>query len=401
MPANANVPEERKAAVRRRVKPGARPKGEAGPRKGGPSGRSGGVGRYVSAFTVRQSDVTAFLRQFIMLIESGTPILKSLKSLAERGERATRVMVSQIARDVEGGSQLYQAFQRQSRSFDDVFVSLIKASEASGTLVTVLRRVVAYRERRELLRKRVRGGMFYPCILLLACFGVVLFISKFVMPEFEDVFKKLSTGPLPVLTRTFMGFTDFVSKWWWACVLVVIGLVILYKAWWVRDPRRRLDADRLKLRLPILGPILRKNAIVEMTRLWSLLLRSGLPMMQTLQLVRNTIHNRAVAQIVQHLSDSVERGEGLEAPLRAAPAYIVPSVVTDMLLTGEESGRLDGIAEQIADTYEEEVDIAISTLGEALQPVLTVFIGVLVVLVMLAVFIPLISMIDTLGSQGV
>lgn len=397
MVGNANVPEEKKGTMRRRVKPGSPSKGESRPKK---PGFAHGLSARLSALTVRRGDVTVFLRQFIMLIESGTPILKSLKALAARGDPATRSMVGAIARDVEGGSPLWQAFQRQSRVFDDIFVSLVRASEASGTLVTVLRRVVSYRERREILTKRVRGGMFYPCILLLACFGVVLFISKFVMPTFKEVFIKFDAGELPALTRTFMAVTDIVSAWWWAFLLALLAIIVLYKVWWVRDPRRRLGADRIKLRLPIMGTILRKNAIVEMTRLWSLLLRSGLSMMQTLQLVRNTIHNRAMAQIVQRLTDSVERGEGLEGPLRAAPAYILPSVVTDMLLTGEESGRLDAIAEQIADTYEEEVNIAISTLGEALQPILTVFIGVLVVLVMLAVFIPLIAMLDTLGSQG-
>ncbi len=403
MPANADKPRGEKARVRRRVKK-APTKSEVEAITTEHAGRRTAMaraGKLASALTVRHADVTAFLRQFIMLIESGTPILKGLKSLAERGERATRGMLSQIARDVEAGNPLWQAFQRHPHSFDDVFVNLIKASEASGTLVTVLRRVVVYRERRELLRKRLRGGMFYPVILLLACFAVVLFISKFVMPEFEEMFAKFGQTELPAITRVFMGVTNFIGRWWWACVLALLGVVALYKLWWTRDPLRRLGADRMKLRLPIIGPILRKSAIVEMTQILSLLLRGGLSMMQTLELVRNTIHNRAVAQVIQRVSNSVERGEGIEAPLRRAPAHVIPSVVTDMLVTGEESGRLDSIAEQIADTYEEEVNIAIGTLGEALQPVLTVFLGVLVVLLMLAVFVPMIGMLDTLGAAGV
>lgn len=356
---------------------------------------------------VRQSDITTFLRQFIMLVESGTPILKALKKLAERGEHGEptersplRKLIQDIADDVEAGNPLWQAFEKHDRCFDEVFVNLIKASEASGTLVTVLHRVVAYRERHELLRKRVRGGMLYPVILLFACFAVILFISKFVMPEFQSMFAKFGQEEVPWLTRAFMGTTNFIGQWWWVFVLAAVGLVALYKVWWVTDPQRRLAADRVKLRLPILGIILRKSAIVEMTQTLALLLRSGLSMMETLLLVRDAIHNRAVAEIVQQVRDSVERGEGVEAPLRKA-GKIIPPVVTDMMVTGEESGRLDSIAEQIAEIYEEEVNIAIGTMGEALQPILTVLIGFLVVMLMLAVFVPIISMLDTLGSVGV
>ena len=346
---------------------------------------------------IRSADVTVFLRQLIMLLDAGTPILKSLKSLSERGEKmAVRALISDIAQYVEMGNPLWQAFERHPRYFDTVFVSLIKASEASGTLTTVLQRTVKYRERREILRKRVLGAMFYPVVLLCACCAAVLFICWVVLPEFEAMFSKFNV-PLPTLTVYFMRAAHIIGTYWWIGVLVVVGLVALYKLWYVQNPVRRLTADRMKLRMPILGPILRKNAIVEMTRTLALLLKSGLSMMSTLDLVRNAIHNRAVAQSLQYMRDSVERGGGLEQPLRQS-SDVIPPVVADMLVTGEESGRLDSIAEQIADTYEEEVNISLSTLGEALQPILTVFLGAVVVLVMLAVFIPLVNMINSLGA---
>jgi type II secretory pathway component PulF len=188
-----------------------------------------------------------------------------------------------------------------------------------------------------------------------------------------------------------------VALFWWVPVVVVIGLVIVYKLWYVQNPLRRITADRIKLSIPIIGPILVKNSIVEFSRTLSLLLKSGLSMMATLELVRNAIHNRAFAQTIQAMRDSVERGSGLEQPLREASA-IIPPVVTDMLVTGEESGRLDNIAEQIANTYEEEVNISISTLGEALQPILTIFLGVIVILLMLSVFLPMMTMVTQLGA---
>ncbi len=349
--------------------------------------------------SVRHSDITMFLRQLIMLLEAGTPILKSLRSLSERGEKAAqRSLVADIAQHVEMGNPLWQAFERHPRYFDVVFVNLIKASEASGTLVTVLQRVVGNRDRKEALRKRVRGAMFYPVILLLACFGAIIFIARVVIPEFEDMFSKFNVE-MPALTRYFMAAAKIAGTFWWLGILAIVAAAVAYKYWYVRNPLRRLTADRLKLRIPILGSILRKTAIVELCRTLALLLRSGLSMMATLELVRNAITNRAVAQTLQSMRDSVERGEGLEAPLRAS-SDIIPPIVTDMLVTGEESGRLDSIAEQIADTYEEDVNIAIATIGDALQPILTVFIGVLVILLMLAVFVPLITMIDQLGASG-
>ena len=353
--------------------------------------------RPASSGSVRNADITAFLRQLIMLIDAGTPLLRSLKTLSERGEKASvRALIADITDYVEMGNPLWQAFERHPRHFDTVFVNLIKASEASGTLAPVLQRIVQYRERREMLRKRVRGAMFYPFILLFACFAVVMFIAMVVIPEFEEIFDKFDVE-VPWLSRIFMGAANAVALFWWVPVLIVIGLVIAYKVWYVQNPLRRITADRIKLSIPIIGPILVKNSIVEFSRTLSLLLKSGLSMMSTLELVRNAIHNRAFAQTLQTMRDSVERGGGLEQPLREASA-IIPPVVTDMLVTGEESGRLDSIAEQIANTYEEEVNISVSTLGEALQPILTVFLGVIVILLMLAVFMPMMDMVNQLGA---
>ena len=358
-----------------------------------------GVPRFGSVGSIRSSDINNVLRQLIMLLEAGTPLLKAMKTLSERGEKASvRALISDMSQYIETGNPMWQAFDRHPKYFDTVFVNLIKASEASGTLVTVLQRVVSYRERRELLKKRVRGAMFYPAILVLACLGAVIFISEVVVPTFVDLFKKFDTA-LPPLTKAFIATSTFVSQHWIHGVILLAVLIAVYKFWYVRNPLRRLRADYYKLKIPIVGPILRKNAIVEMTRTLALLLKSGLSMMATLELVRNAIHNRAVAQTLQAMRDSVESGAGLEIPLRQA-SNVIPPVVADMMVTGEESGRLDSIADQIANTYEEEVNIAIATLGDALQPILTIVIGVFVILLMLAVFMPLVSMMNSLGGGG-
>lgn len=350
--------------------------------------------------SVRSADVTIFLRQLIMMLDAGTPILRSLKQLAKRGERvAIRDLVADIAGAVEQGSTLWQAFDRHPRYFDSVFVSLIRASEASGTLTTVLRRMVEYRVNRELMTKRVRGAMIYPAMLVIACFGVLVLLTKFVIPQFEDMFQKANLK-VPWYTQKFLSISHDVATWWWTPIVVVLLLIIAYNTWWTRSPLRRLAADRAKLKIPVVGKILHKNAIVEMTRTIALLLRSGLSVMTTLELARAAIHNTAVAESLQAMRDSVEQGGGLEEPLRKN-AKVIPAVVTDMIVTGEETGKVDAVCEQISTIYEEEVRIAVDTIGELLQPVFTVLIGIVVMILFFCLFLPLVSMIEQISSAGV
>ncbi len=348
---------------------------------------------------VRSSDITLFLRQLIMLIESGMPILRSLQTLAKRGRRqAIRDLVADIALFVEGGNHLWQAFDRHHQYFDPIFVNLIKASEASGTLTTVLQRLTKYREERALLAKRVRGASVYPIILLVACMAVMLFIAYVVVPEFEKMFSNAGIE-IPAGTQFFFGICHLVQGWWWTVPVAILLLIPAY-IWFVRNPNRRLLAHRIKLRIPIVGPIIQDNAVAELTRTLALLLRSGLSVLPTLDLTRNAVHNQAVAQCLQSVRSSIELGGNWEAPLRQC-APVIPHEVTDMIATGEESGRVDVIADQIADVKEEEVKIAVSTIGEAIQPIFTILVGVMVIILFAALFLPMVSMMEQLGAGGV
>ena len=347
---------------------------------------------------VRYTDVTLFLRQFIMLLESGTPILRSLRSLANRADNhAIKGLINDIALYVEGGNTLWQAFDRHPRYFDSVFVNLIKASEACGTLTTVLRRLVGYRESRELLRKRVRGAMIYPVLLIIACVGALFVITSFVVPVFADFFSRADMAT-PASTRLLIQLSALLRIWWWTPFALVILLAVAYRFWIANNPARQILADFYKLKIPVLGAIIHKNALVEMCRTMGLLLRSGLSMMSTLDLTRNAIHNRAVAESLKAMRHSVEQGGGLEEPMRQAKS--IPPVITDMFVTGEESGKVDQIAEQIADIYDEEVKLAVASLGEVLQPIFTLVVGVAVLILFIALFLPMITMIDQLGSHS-
>lgn len=361
------------------------------------------IGTFFSTTSVKRDDIIVALRQLIMLLDAGTPILASLQTVTQRaGTRGTRALFKDITNHVESGNALWQAFERHPALFDSVFINLIKSSEASGTLVDVLRRQVQYWERREMFARRVRRAMWYPVMLIIVCAAVLVLFSKIVLPEFEALlnqFAEQSGQELHWFTKAYMTnverVTDPVSLLIFIGVIVV--LFILYRLF-VMNPLNRLRVDRLKLMIPKLGPaIIRKFAIVEMTRSLALLLRSGLSIMVTLDLVRRSIHNQAVARVLQRVRDSVEQGAGIEQPLRQAPG-VVPPVVTDMLVTGEESGQLDQIAEHIAETYEEEVNIALEGLGDLILPVLTIIIGAFVMLTVLAFFIPLIGMIQQISA---
>ena len=355
-----------------------------------------------TALRVRRRDVTAFLRQLIMMIEAGTPILKALKTLSTRGGRAgIRGMVAGMTEYVESGNPLWQAFAREDRNFSSVDVSLIKASEASGTLTTVLTRIVSYREQHERMERRVRGAMIYPSVVGFACFAAVVLIAKFVIPEFEGIFKTFDIE-ITGYSKTMIGIYKFVADWWWLMIIVVAVLYAVNRAFLMSSPLHRIRMDRLMLRLPVVGSLQQRWAIADFMRTFSLMMKSGLSMMSTLDLCRDSIRNRAYSDAIQEMRDSVERGEGLEQPLRTAERKgLLPPVVTDMLLTGEDTGTLDTISSHIADTYEEEVTMAVATIGEAVQPIITIFMGAVVLTLAVGLFGPLVQMIEKISAAGV
>ena len=396
----ADRPSEKPAVVKAVPVKAGGVKGVAGKRTAledstGPAANAGFMQR------VSNRQVTDFLRQLIMLLRAGTPILRALQTLSKRSHhRATRALIADITQKVEAGNPLWHAFDSHSKYFDRVFVNLIRASEASGTLVTVLGRLVAYRTKRQLLVKRVRGAMIYPVILVFACTMVLLLLTKWVVPQFEDIFLKANIE-VSGLTQTTFDVSNFFGTYWWVPFVSVLALIVLYVVAAKNSPAAKMLFDKFKIRIPIVGDIMHKGALVDLCRTLALLIRSGVSMMQTLELTRSAVRNLYVADALKDVRDSIERGGGMEGPLRKKPRAI-PPVMTDMLVTGEDSGRVDEVADQIAEIYEEEVEIQTQTLGEALQPIFTVIVGLVVMILFIALFLPLISSMDQLaGNAGV
>ncbi|MBN4046706.1 type II secretion system F family protein [bacterium AH-315-P07] len=352
--------------------------------------------------SVRSKDITAFLRQLIMMLEAGTPILKALKSLSHRGEhKGIRSLVSGIADYVEAGNPLWQAFAREGKHFSSIYVSLIKAAEVSGSLTMVLRRLVDYRDKREQMRKRLIVAMIYPTVISVVAFVIVWLLSHFLIPEFVKMFKEINL-PLEGFTGFILNTCTVIGSYWTLLAVVVFtfgGFAFLQ--WWVLSPLRRVMLDRLKFKIPIAGQITQGSVVAEFARTFAMLQRSGVLMMSTLELCRNSATNRAFAGSLQDMRDSVERGDGLEGPLRdAEKAGFLPGVVVDMLITGEETGSMDTIADQLADSYEEEVDLLVDGLKEALQPIFVVGIGFVVGSIVIALFLPLVKMIEQMSGAS-
>lgn len=353
--------------------------------------------------SVRGRDITVFMRQLIMMLDAGTPILKALKSLSNRGDRrGIRNLVGGIAEYVEAGNPLWQAFAREGKHFSPIYVNLIKAAEASGSLTTVLRRLVQFREKRETMRRNLVTAMIYPVSIAAIAYVVIWLLATFLVPEFRSIFDQMGVE-MPDFTKGVMVVADFIGGP--IALIVVFGAVVLawavYTFWFVQSPLRRVAADRMKMRLPVVGPITQANTVAEFTRTFAMLQRSGVLMMSTLELCRNSISNRAFAEAIQDMRDSVERGDGLEAPLRSAERKgLMPGVVVDMLITGEETGQMDQISDQIADTYEQEVEILVHGLKEAIQPVAVIGLGLVVGCTVIALFLPMVSLITQIAANG-
>ena len=353
--------------------------------------------------SVRSRDITVFLRQLIMMLEAGTPILKALKSLSNRGERrGIRNLVSGIAEYVEAGNPLWQAFAREGKHFSPIYVNLIKAAEASGSLTTVLRRLVSYREKRDAMRRNLTVAMIYPVSIAVIAYLVIWLLATFLIPEFRTMFEQMNLE-MPAFTKVVMNIAGFIGGIWSLLIVVgaIIGIWAFYSLWFVQNPVRRVTADRMKMRLPVIGPLSQANTVAEFSRTFAMLQRSGVLMMSTLELCRNSMTNRAFAEAIQDMRDSVERGDGLEAPLRAAERRgLMPGVVVDMLITGEETGSMDQIADQIADSYEEESEILVSGFKEAIQPVAVILLGIVVGGTVVALFLPIVSLISQFSGAG-
>jgi len=349
---------------------------------------------------VKVKIVTEFARQLSTLQDAGLPILRSLRILEEQQKSGTfKKVVGYVADDIEGGSTLSEALARFPRAFDRLFVNMIAAGETGGVLDLILSRVADFMEKRQKLKSRVRSAMVYPVLVLSAAFAILLLLMKFVIPSFTSVLTDMAEGAeLPKVTQVVLGISGWVAyKYGWAILLgVPFGVIFLIK--FMKQFRvGRLIVDSIKLKLPVIGQLSSKIAVTRWTRTLGTLIGAGVPILDAINVTRETAGNEVYANMLGNVHDSIRQGDTFVSPLRQSKT--VDLIVSNMVSVGEETGDLDKMLLKVADNYDEQVDVLVASLMSLLEPILILVLGVIVLFIVLAVFLPMVKLITTLSSM--
>src|SRR5689334_14816388 len=363
-------------------------------------GREIGIPKIGGRKKVKSKDLSIFTRQFSVMIDAGLPLVQCLEILAQQQDnKYFQQTLLQVRQDVEEGSTLATAMARHPRVFDQLFSNMVEAGETGGILDLILQRLSTFIEKIVKLKRDIISAMIYPSAVILLAIAAVAVIMVVVIPQFQNIFLGL-LGPgeqLPLPTRIVISISDFLAGWGGLGTLGgIIGLVVIIKSYY-KTPGGKFKLDGLLLKLPIMGPIFRKIAVARFSRTLSTLLSSGVPILQSLDITARTAGNVVIEQAILNVRSAVEQGKSFVEPLRAADIF--PHMVSQMVGIGEQTGALDAMLGKIADFYESEVDAAIANLLTLIEPVLIGFLGVTIGSIVIAMYLPMFSLIGKL-SQG-
>jgi type IV pilus assembly protein PilC len=335
---------------------------------------------------VRGKDISVFSRQFATMIAAGLPLVQCLQTLGMQMERKRfQDIIAKVAYDVESGSTLSDALGRFPRVFDDLYVNLVHVGETGGVLDSMLSRLSTYLEKAQALKHRVQMAIVYPILVMTIAVLVVAFLMIFIIPIFAAFFKNAGV-PLPLPTRIVIAASNGVVKYWYVILLVWGGAMYGFRMWY-RTEAGRLAVDRFFLRAPIFGPLVRKISIARFTRTLSALLGGGVPIIDALRITAKTAGNRVVENSVMAARERVMAGQTLGDRLKEGGVF--PPMVVQMVIVGEQTGALDNMLAKVADYYEDEVDVAVSGLTALLEPLLIVFLGVVIGGIVIAIYLPI------------
>lgn len=348
------------------------------------------------------SDLTLFTRQLATLLDAGLPLVRGLRILQEQQPEGTqmRIVLREVVGTVEGGKSFSEALAKYPKIFDNLFVNMVRAGEAGGVLETVLERLADFAEKAQKLKKKVKSAMTYPIVVLSIAMIVVVFLLSFVVPKFASMFKE-QNRELPVITQTLIDLSDFVKglftqPWKLAIVVaVIVGIVMLWK-YMLRTPAGRYATDAFKVRAPIFGKLVTKVLVARFTRTLGTLISSGVPILQALDIVRDAVGNAVVAKAINSVHNSIKEGESVVDPLRESGIF--DPMVIGMIDVGEETGTLAQMLVRVADTYDDDIDTAVEGLTSILEPLLIVFLALIVGTIVVAMFMPLLSLMKGFGS---
>ena len=333
-------------------------------------------------------------RQLATLVKAGMPLLRALRTVSEQLDPGPlRDVFSAVASDVESGVKLSEALSSHPRWFPPFYVNMVRAGEVGGLLDEILKRLAELLEKQARIRERVKSALMYPAFVMVAAVGILIVLMAFVVPTFLSMFTELGSA-LPLPTRILVSTCAIVRTWWWVVLLVLIGGGVLFKLFLTTPLGRRLT-DQATLNAPIFGSLVERLLISRFARTLGTLIASGVPILSALETVRATVTNVVIDDALQDVERSLKVGESLARPMELSGVF--PPLVTRMVALGEETGQLDRMLMQVADSYEEEVDVQLAGLTQLLEPLLIVFVGGVVGFIVISMFLPLMSLTKLLG----
>ena len=360
-----------------------------------PVGGARGRKKTMTLGGVSSKQLTTFTRQLSTLQDAGLPIVRSLKILeGQLKPGALKNTLITVAEDVEGGMTFSEALSKHPKAFDKLYVNMVRAGEIGGVLDAILQRLADFREKSQRLKKKILGAMIYPIAVLTVAGGIVWAILTFIVPKFQKMFVELDVE-LPKMTVLLIGVSDFVSKKWYWGLAGIAGIYIVLKAVGATAGGRYI-IDKIKLKAPLFGTIINKAVIARFSRTLGTLVASGVPILEALNITKDTAGNAVVSRALGNVHDSIREGESIAEPL--GQSRICDDMVVNMIDVGEETGDLDKMLLKIADQYDEDVDVAVSGLTSLIEPIMIILLGGVVGFIVISLFMPLIELMNKMGG---
>jgi type IV pilus assembly protein PilC len=343
---------------------------------------------------ISRKEIAIFTRQFSVMIDAGLPLVQCLEILgSQQNNRTFQKILFQVRQDVESGATLADALRKHPQAFDDLYSNMVAAGEAGGILDTILQRLSVYIEKIVKLRSAVRSALVYPVAVILIAVGVVWIILWKVIPTFATLFEGLG-AQLPLPTRITIALSKFIGSWWWM-IFAAIGLTAYLINRYYKTPSGRYRIDKLMLKLPVLGTVLRKIAVARFCRTLGTLVSSGVPILEGLEITAKTAGNAVVAEAIMATRASVEQGKTISEPLKGTDVF--PPMVVQMVAVGEQTGALETMLNKIADFYEDEVDEATANMLAMLEPIMIMFLGIVIGGIVISMYMPMFDLITKIG----
>lgn len=342
---------------------------------------------------VRSHDIVTFTTQLSTLQDAGLPIVRSLKILEDQQKPGKfKDQLEAIADEVEQGSTFSEALSKYPKSFNKLYISMVRAGEAGGVLDVILRRLAGFMEKSQKLRRKVKGALIYPAAVITVAAAILVVIMLFVVPAFEKMFQDIGQA-LPAPTQLLLSTSQTLQDWWFLLPLVPIFLVFIMKMI-ARTDWGEKALDRFKLKMPVFGNIIKKSSVARFCRTLGTLIASGVPILEALRIVRDAVGNVIIANAIEDVHGSIREGDTIADPLRASGIF--DELLVNMIDVGEETGELDKMLMKIADNYEADVDVAVEGMSSLLEPVLIVGMGLVVGFIVISLFLPLVSIIKNI-----